>query len=75
MKKYMLDESAIRNIMTQLLSAVRYMHNQHILHRDIKLDNIVVVGPITMEKVRNLQIKLIDFGISMNLGQQKSTVS
>lgn len=71
----MLDESAIRNIMTQLLSAVSYMHNQHILHRDIKLDNIVVVGPITMEKVRNLQIKLIDFGISMNLGQQKSTVS
>lgn len=52
--------------MMQLLSAVKYMHNFKYLHRDIKLENIVLV-----QKVANydekIQIKLIDFGISLNL--------
>jgi len=29
--------------MTQILSAVTYMHSQNIIHKDIKPDNLVLV--------------------------------
>ena len=53
--------------MIQLLSAVSYMHSQNILHKDIKLENIVVVSPVTKENLNKIQIKLIDFGLSIDL--------
>ncbi|KAJ3340259.1 Protein kinase [Gonapodya sp. JEL0774] len=44
-------------ITAQLLSALRFMHSHHVLHRDIKLDNILV-NPDT------LHVTLIDFNLS-----------
>jgi serine/threonine protein kinase len=63
-----MSENMIRDIMTQLLSAVKYMHNFKVLHRDIKLENIVLVKKMS-SKDEKMQIKLIDFGISCNLNK------
>jgi serine/threonine protein kinase len=40
-----------------MASAMEYMHGRDIVHRDIKLDNILV-------DVSTGQIKIIDFGFS-----------
>ena len=41
--------------MTQIISAVKYCHKKGILHRDIKLNNILID--------KNMDIKLTDFGL------------
>ena len=46
-------ESYVRNYCEQLLDALEYLHNQNIIHRDIKPHNIMVCDNT---------VKLIDFG-------------
>lgn len=42
----------------QIISAIGYAHNQHICHRDLKLENILL-------KAKNLScVKVADFGLS-----------
>lgn len=51
-------EEQCRIIMSQLLRALEYMHSKHHLHRDLKLDNIMLLDK------QALTIKLVDFGIA-----------
>ncbi len=44
-----------RHIMQQLVSALEYCHRKGIVHRDIKLDNVLLD--------KNYNVKLIDFGL------------
>ena len=50
-------ESAI--IFKQIMSAICYCHNQGIVHRDLKLENILF-----LYKTKDSPIKVIDFGLS-----------
>ncbi|CAD8120458.1 unnamed protein product [Paramecium sonneborni] len=55
-----LNQTEIQSIMRQILLAVIYIHEQGLLHRDIKPDNIMID--------KNLNIKLIDFGLATKQG-------
>jgi calcium-dependent protein kinase len=55
------NERIIASIMKQLLSALSYMHSLNIIHRDIKLDNIVFLS----KSEDCISIKIIDFGTAV----------
>jgi len=55
-----LPESEVREIIMQLLKGVAFMHEKGIAHRDLKLDNILVVEK-KMDSSK-FKIKIIDFG-------------
>lgn len=57
----------VRQIMYQLLTGLNHLHSQNIIHRDIKLENILI---------KNLQdnyieIRIIDLGFGIKQEQQK----
>ena len=51
-------ETKIKDIFKQIYSAVKYLHNKNIIHRDLKTNNIVFLDE---EKTH---VAIIDFGIS-----------
>lgn len=61
-----IEEDEARIIISQVLEALIYCHSKELIHRDLKLDNIVFA-----DKERK-KIKLIDFGIS---GIQKEEIN
>ena len=53
-----LSDSDIRNLFTQMLKAVGYVHEQGFVHRDIKPSNFIID--------KKGKVKLLDFGIAKN---------
>lgn len=53
-----LDEEWAKRLCRQLVSAVVHIHGRGIVHRDIKLQNILMDNP----NDQTSQVKLIDFG-------------
>ena len=58
LEKEFFTEKETINITKQLLSAVQYLHSKNIVHRDLKLENMLVQEM----KDGSYSIKLIDFG-------------
>eukprot|EP00111_Clytia_hemisphaerica_P000286 TCONS_00000725-protein len=63
-RKYFLEQDVLV-IMQQLADAIAYIHENDIVHRDLKLDNILLAEP-TDELPFN--VKLTDFGLSYTRG-------
>ena len=72
-------EDIVQYLMKQIVSAINYLHRKTILHRDIKLDNILVNFENEEDrKKKNLlkaKIKLIDFGFARHLPREQLAYS
>lgn len=64
-------ENIVQHLMKQIVSGMKYLHNKKILHRDIKLDNILVKFETDEDKDNDnyfkATIKIIDFGFARYL--------
>ena len=65
------SEEIVQYLMRQIVSGLNYLHKKNILHRDIKLDNILVNFDNEEDrKNRNMmkaKVKIIDFGFARHL--------
>jgi serine/threonine protein kinase len=50
-----------RRIIYQVIDAISYCHERRVVHRDLKLENVLFESPPDED---NLNIKVIDFGIA-----------
>ena len=72
-KKYHLPftQEIVQHIMTQIVNGLRYLHNSKILHRDIKLDNILLHyennDDLKNANILKANVKIIDFGFARYL--------
>jgi serine/threonine protein kinase len=65
------SEEIVQHLMRQIIDAFKFMHARKIIHRDVKLDNILL-NYETEEDKKNLnlmkaQVKIIDFGFSCKI--------
>jgi len=60
-------EEDVVHIMRQLLEGVAFLHSKGIVHRDLKLDNVLV------QDMSQLKIKIADFGLSGQLFNETDT--
>ena len=66
------SEEIVQYLMRQIVEALKYLHGLRIIHRDIKLDNILVKFENEYDKnclnMLKAQVKIIDFGFATHLG-------
>ena len=77
LRKYMqtyqrpFTEEIVQYLMKQIVNALYYLHFNKIIHRDLKLDNILVNFPTDYDKkqlnMMSCKVKLIDFGFATKL--------
>ncbi|XP_015419219.1 PREDICTED: serine/threonine-protein kinase 33 isoform X2 [Myotis davidii] len=64
-RKEHFSENETRWIIQSLASAIAYLHSNDIVHRDLKLENIMVKSSFTdANNEMNLNIKVTDFGLA-----------
>ncbi|KAM9764664.1 serine/threonine-protein kinase 33 isoform 1-T1 [Menidia menidia] len=66
-QKKFFTEDETRNVIFCLADAVVYLHKKDIVHRDLKLENILVKNSLDEDDGR-IDIKVADFGLSVKTG-------
>lgn len=64
------SEMVSKHIANQLLEGIGYMHFNNVIHRDLKLDNILIMNTYSVPDVEGLKfhdIKIADFGLSIQM--------
>jgi [calcium/calmodulin-dependent protein kinase] kinase len=64
------SESHAASLVTDVLHGLDYLHHQHICHRDIKCDNVLLVHGAE----RTYSAKLSDFGVAHHFEEDESAV-
>ena len=54
-----LTEPEVRYYMTQLVNGCKYIHGNHVIHRDLKLGNMLLSD--------DMQVKVADFGLATRI--------
>lgn len=62
-RKFKLSEDRVKEIGMQLVIAIKYLHSYGIVHRDLKLENIMM-----SDNTENAVPKLVDFGLAKMIG-------
>jgi len=68
---FVFDEDKVSKLMHEMLSAVNYLHQNGVVHRDIKLENFIFA-----DSSHDSRLILIDFGLSklIDYGEQLNQV-
>ena len=65
------SQEVVQNLMKQIISAFQYIHGKNILHRDIKLENILLnydnEEDRKNENIMKATVKIIDFGFAAKI--------
>lgn len=73
------SEEIVQYLMRQIVSGLHFLHSNKILHRDLKLDNILVTFNSETDKqslnMMKATAKLIDFGFATKLNSAKANLA
>jgi len=65
-------QEIVQFLMRQIINVMKYIHSRGIIHRDLKLDNILVTFDSEYDKnninMMKATIKIIDFGFATHMG-------
>ena len=62
-----IDENEVKKIFIKIVKSVEYMHSMNVIHRDLKLENILVDR-------QSHETKLIDFGFSTKVKSHEDRI-
>jgi len=62
----LMPSSMCKSVMHQLLKAVEYIHEQNVIHRDLKPQNVLIQKDKNNQN--NVRVLLADFGLARELG-------
>ena len=67
-------QEIVQFLMRQIINVMKYIHSRGIIHRDLKLDNILVTFDSEYDKnninMMKATIKIIDFGFATHMGNE-----
>uniref|UniRef100_G3NW62 Serine/threonine-protein kinase PLK3 n=1 Tax=Gasterosteus aculeatus aculeatus TaxID=481459 RepID=G3NW62_GASAC len=72
-----LTEPEVRYYLRQIVSGLKYLHEQEILHRDLKLGRELISALFILSSFESMELKVGDFGLAAKLepaGNRRKTI-